>query len=75
MLPADQQPEFMWRADAKEASKALCPLHGRRFQIVVTRFFCRALRFYITNFEQGWPQRSAQYQKAMRVSLDPALWP
>jgi hypothetical protein len=25
--------------------------------------------------DNGWPHRPAQYQKAMRISLDPALWP
>jgi hypothetical protein len=35
----------------------------------------QAERFYIADFERGWPYRSAQYQKAMRVSLNPALWP
>lgn len=74
-FPADEQPEFRWKAEADAAGKVLCPVHGRRFQTVVTRFLYRALRFYVTDFEHGWPHRSAQYQKAMRASLDPALWP
>jgi hypothetical protein len=37
----------------------LCPLHGRRFLAVVTRFLYRALHFYVADFEQGWPHRSA----------------
>jgi hypothetical protein len=74
-FPVDEQPEFKWRAEAEEAAKVLCPLHGKRFQAVVTRRFYQAQRFYVADFERGWPYRSAQYQKAMRVSLDPALWP
>jgi len=74
-FPVDEQPEFRWRAEAEEAAGVLCPLHGRRFQTVVTRFLYRALHFYVADFERGWPQRSAQYQKAMRASFDPALWP
>jgi hypothetical protein len=35
-FPADEQPEFKWQAEAEEAAKVLCPLHGRRFQTVVT---------------------------------------
>jgi hypothetical protein len=72
-FPADEQPEFRWQADAEEAAKVLCPLHGRRFQTVVTRFLYRARRFSVVDFEKGWPHRSAQYQKAMRASLNPAL--
>ena len=41
----------------------------------MTRFLYRALHFYVADFERGWPHRSAQYQKAMRASFDPALWP
>jgi hypothetical protein len=74
-FPVDEQPEFRWQAEAEAAAKVLCPLHGRRFQTIVTRFLYRALHYYVADFEQGWPHRSAQYQKAMRVSLDPALWP
>ena len=65
-FPAGEQPEFMWRAEAEEAAKVLCPLHGRRFQTVVTRHLYYAQRFYEADFEHGWPHRSAQYQKAMR---------
>ena len=72
-FPVDEQPEFRWRAEAEEAARVLCPLHGRRFQTVVTRFLYRARRFSVVDFEKGWPHRSAQYQKAMRVSLDPTV--
>ena len=74
-FPVDEQPEFKWRAEAEEAVQVLCPLHGRRFQTVVHRHIYQAQRFYVADFERGWPYRSAQYQKAMRVSLNPALWP
>jgi hypothetical protein len=74
-FPADEQPEFKWKAEAAEAATVLCPLHGRRFQMVVTRFLYRATRFYVADFKYGWPNRSAQYQKAMRASLNPELWP
>ena len=74
-FPADEQPEFMWGAEAAEAATVLCPLHGRRFQMVVTRSLFRPTHFYVADFERGWPHRSAQYQKAMRASLNPALWP
>ena len=50
-----------------------CPLHGRRFQTVVKRHLYWAVRCYVADFERGWPHRSAQYQKAMRVSLDPTV--
>jgi len=69
----DEQPEFRGQADAEEAAKVLGPLRGRRFQTVVTRFLYRARRFSVGDFEKGWPHRSAQYQKAMRASLDPAF--
>ena len=74
-FPVDEQPEFRWRAEAEEAASVLCPLHGGRFKTVVTRFLYRALHFYVAEFKQGWPHRSAQYQKVMRVSLDSARWP
>ena len=74
-FPADEQPEFKWRAEAEEAAGVICPLHGRRFNRVVTRHLYYAQRFYVADFEHGWPYRSAQYQKAMRVSLDAARWP
>ena len=74
-FPADEQPEFRWQAEAEEAAKVLCPLHGTRFRTVATRFLYRARRFYVMEFEKGWQHRSPQYQKAMRVSLDPARWP
>jgi hypothetical protein len=74
-FPADEQPELKWRAEAEEAAKVLCPLHGKRFQAVVTRHGYQAERFYVADFEHGWPYRSAQYQKAMRVSFNPAIWP
>jgi hypothetical protein len=72
-FPVDEQPEFRWRAEAEEAARVLCPLHGRRFQTVVKRHLYWALRCYVADFERGWPHRSAQYQKAMRVSLDPTV--
>jgi hypothetical protein len=71
--PVDEQPEFRGQADAEEAAKVLCPLLGRCFQTVVTRFLYRARCFSVVDFEKGWPRRSAQYQKAMRASLNPAL--
>jgi hypothetical protein len=60
-FPVDEQPEFRWQAEAETAAKVLCPLHGRRFQTIVTRFLYRALHYYVADFEQGWPDRSAQY--------------
>jgi len=72
-FPADEQPEFRWRAEAEEAARVLCPLHGQRFQKVVTRHLYQALRCYVADFNRGWPHRSTQYQKAMRVSLDPTV--
>ena len=74
-FPADEQPEFKWKAEADEAAKVLCALHGRRFQTVVTRHLYYAQRFYVADFEHGWPHQSAQYQKAMGASLDPTRWP
>jgi hypothetical protein len=72
-FPVDEQPDFRGQADAEEAAKVLCPLHGQRFQTVVRRSLYRARRFSVVDFEKGWPHRSAQYQKAMRASLNPAL--
>ena len=74
-FPPHEQPEFRWRAEAEAAATVLCPIHGLRFQIVVTRFLYRPLLYYLTDFESGWPHRSQQYQKAMQASFDPALWP
>ena len=74
-FPADEQPGFKWRAEAEIAAAVLCPLHGLRFHIVITRDLYRAFRFYITDYKDGWPRQSAQYQKAMRASFDWALWP
>ena len=74
-FPADEQPGFKWRAEAEIAAAVLCPLHGLRFHIVITRDLYRAFRFYITDYKDGWPRQSAQYQKAMRTSFDWALWP
>ena len=74
-FPADEQPGFKWRAEAEIAAAVLCPLHGLRFHIVITRDLYRAFRFYITDYKDGWPHQSAQYQKAMRASFDWALWP
>lgn len=74
-FPLDEQPEFRWRAEAEAAARVLCPIHGLRFQLVVTRFLYRAPRYYLSDCERGWPYRSKQYQKAMRASFDPALWP
>ena len=73
-FPAEEQPGFKWRAEAEIAAAVLCPLHGLRFHIVITRDLYRAFRFYITDYKDGWHQ-SAQYQKAMRASFDWALWP
>jgi hypothetical protein len=70
-FPVDEQPEFRWQTEVDLAASVLCPLHGVRFQIMVTRHLYQALHFYIADFEQGGPHRSAQYQKAMRASLDP----
>jgi hypothetical protein len=67
--------KFKWRAEAEAAATVLCPTHGLRFQIVVTRFLYRPLWYYLADFERGWPHRSQQYQKAMQASFDPALWP
>src|SRR5438132_2573276 len=33
------------------------------------------LTFIITDYKDGWPHQSTQYQKAMRASFDWALWP
>ena len=74
-FPANEQPEFKWRVEAEVAAKVLCPLHGLRFQVVVTRYLYRAVRFHITDFKWGWPDRSPQYQKAMRASFDLTVWP
>src|SRR5437867_2050556 len=41
-FPEDEQPEFRWRAEAEMAAEVLCPIHGIRFRIVVTRFLYRA---------------------------------
>jgi len=74
-FPENEQPEFKWRAEAEIAAAVLCPLHGLRFHIVITRALYRAFRFYIADYKEGWPHQSAQYQKAMRASFDWALWP
>jgi len=66
---------FRWRAEAEEAAKVLCPLHRQRFQYVQRYHLYQALPFYVTDFENGWPGRSRQYQKAMKASLDPSRWP
>ena len=44
-FPADEQPGFKWRAEAEMAAAVLCPLHGLRFHIVITRDLYRAFRF------------------------------
>jgi hypothetical protein len=74
-FPDEEQPEFRWRVEAEIAASVLCPLHGSRFRIVVTRFLFRAARFYRSDMEAGCPHRSVQYQRAVRVSFDPDLWP
>lgn len=52
-FPEDEQPEFRWRAEAEMAAEVLCPIHGIRFRIVVTRFLYRASWRYIQDFSQG----------------------
>jgi alkylation response protein AidB-like acyl-CoA dehydrogenase len=74
-FPEDEQPEFRWRAEAEMAAEVLCPIHGIRFRIVVTRFLYRASWRYLQDFSQDWPGRSEQYRKAMRASFNAALWP
>jgi hypothetical protein len=37
-FPGEEQPEFRWQVEAEIAASVLCPLHGSRFRIVVTRF-------------------------------------
>ena len=74
-FPSDEQPEFRWRTEAETAATVLCPIHGLRFQTVVTRFLFRALWHYLADVKRGWPHRSPQYQKAMRASFDLALLP
>ena len=59
----------------RDRRRSALPLHGLRFHIVITRDLYRAFRFYITDYKEGWPRQSAQYQKAMRTSFDWALWP
>ena len=71
----DEQPEFRWQVEAEIAASVLCPLHGLRFKVVLTRFLYRAARFYRSDMEAGCPHRSVQYQRAVRVSFDPNLWP
>src|SRR5438128_359725 len=73
-FPANEQPGFKWRAEAEIAAAVLCPLHGLRFHIVITRDLYRPFRFYITDYKDGWHQ-SAQYQTSMRTSFHWALWP
>src|SRR5712691_4244337 len=74
-FPADEQPWFRWRAEAEEAAKVLCPVHGQRFHSVQRYHLYQALHFYVTDFEHGWQDWSPQYQRAMRASLDPTRWP
>ena len=75
LLSGGRATRVQWRAEAEIAAAVLCPLHGLRFHIVVTRDLYRAFRFYITDYKDGWPRQSAQYQKAMRASFDWSLWP
>ena len=74
-FPDDEQPEFRWQVEAEIAASVLCPLHGLRFKVVLTRLLDRAARFYRSDMEAGCPHRSVQYQRAVRVSFDPNLWP
>jgi hypothetical protein len=74
-FPANEQPEFRWQAEVDLAEKVLCPLHGKRFQFVARHCFWQNPESYNRTFERGWPHSSPQYQKAMRASLDPDLWP
>src|ERR1700686_2170054 len=74
-FPDDEQPEFRWQVEAEIAASVLCPLQGSRFRIVVSRFLYRARRFYSSDMQAGCPNRSEAYQRAMRVSFDPNLWP
>jgi len=74
-FPGDEQPWFRWRAEAQEAAKVLCLVHGQRFHSVQRYRLYQALHFYVTDFEHGWPHWSPQYQKAMKASLDPGRWP
>lgn len=74
-FPGDEQPWFRWRAEAEEAAKVLCLVHGQRFHSVQRYRLYQALHFYVTDFEHGWPHWSPQYQKAMKASLDPRRWP
>jgi hypothetical protein len=67
-FPDNEQPEFRSSAESGHAERVLCPLHGRRYQFVVRRHLYRAARFYRLDFERGWPNRSPQYQKAMRAN-------
>jgi hypothetical protein len=74
-FPDVEQPEFRWQVEAEIAASVLCPLHGSRFRIVVTRFLFRAAGFYRSDREAGCPNSSEAYQRAVRVSFDPNLWP
>ena len=74
-FPEGEQPEFRWRAEAEMAAEVLCPIHGIRFRIVVTRFIYRPSWKYLQDFSHAWPGRSEQYRKAMRASFNVALWP
>jgi hypothetical protein len=74
-FPDDERPEFRWQVEAEIAARVLCPLHGLRFKVVLTRFLYRAARFYSSDMQAGCPNRSEVYQRAMRVSFDTNLWP
>jgi hypothetical protein len=61
-FPDDEQPEFRWQVEAEIAASVLCPLHGSRFRIVVSRFLYRARRLYNSDMQAGCPNRSEAYQ-------------
>ena len=46
-FPPHEQPEFRWRAEAEAAATVPCPIHGLRFQVVVSRFLYRPLLYYL----------------------------
>ena len=72
-FPVDEQPEFRWQVEAEAAAKVLCPLHGRRFQTVVTRFLYRALHYYVADFDpstkDGRTDRSSTKKPYRQASI------
>lgn len=73
-FPSDEQPIFSFHVEREAARNVKGPLHGERFRpglFILYKAGWRRNR----EFEEGWPDHSPQYRKAMRASFPSSLWP